>query len=40
MDAPYHNIYGQTAVTSNDGGKTFFVGADANNPDAYTFNNQ
>lgn len=40
MDAPYHNVYGQTAVTTTDGGKTYFVGANPNNPDAYTFNNQ
>ena len=40
MDAPYHNVYGQSAVTTTDGGKTYFVGADHDNPDAYTFNNQ
>lgn len=39
MDAPYHNIFGQTTNPSNNG-EIFSVSFDEDNPDAYTFNNQ
>lgn len=38
-NAPYHNIFGQTSVTTNDGGQSYSVSASETNPDAYTFNN-
>ena len=38
MTAPYHNIFGQTAQTKQPDG-TYFVGANKDNPDAYTYNN-
>lgn len=38
-NAPYHNVFGQTAITTNDGGQSYSVSANEANPDAYTFNN-